>query len=73
MSKRPLKPEEVARAAAEGVAIALRTRDAEFRGPYHIICGYPPNDDIGIMFQVTLEADETGAMRAGAMEQQALG
>ena len=73
MSTRPLKPEEVARAAAEGVAIALRTRDALYRGPYHIICGYPPNDEPGVAFRVTLEPDETGALRAGAMEQQALG
>jgi len=39
----PIKPKEIAKFAAEGVAIALSARDASFRGPVHIICGIPPD------------------------------
>ncbi len=73
MSTKPLKADEVARAAAEGVAIALRARDPLYRGPIHIICGIPVNGEFGTLFRVTLEADESGAMRAGAMEEHAQG
>ncbi len=65
----PLKPEEVARFAAEGVAIALQARDASYRGPTHIICGFPPNGDRGVLYRVSLETDEQGTLRAGAPEQ----
>jgi len=55
----PLQAHEVARAAAEGVAIALSARDANYRGPVHIICGYPPAE----LFEVTI-GGEPGALRS---------
>jgi hypothetical protein len=64
----PLKPEEVARFAAEGVAIALKARDASYRGTIHIICGFPRNGDLGAIYRVSLETDEQGTLRAGAPE-----
>jgi hypothetical protein len=56
----PLKPDEIARYAAEGVAIALSARDRNYRGPVHIICGIPP-----VLFDVELQADQEGTLRAG--------
>jgi hypothetical protein len=54
-----LEPHEIARAAAEGVAIALSARDAEYRGPTHIICGIPPFE----LFDVSI-GGEPGALRS---------
>lgn len=51
----PLKPEEVAKFAAEGVAIALTARDPNYRRPVHIICGLPLNKE---MFRVEITADQ---------------
>jgi hypothetical protein len=66
---RPLKPHEVARAAAEGVAIALSARDATYRGPFHIICGYPANEELEKLFRVEFAADVGGVMRAQNVEE----
>ncbi|MBV8530145.1 MAG: hypothetical protein JO104_02425 [Candidatus Eremiobacteraeota bacterium] len=60
----PLQSEEIARAAAEGVAIALSARDATFRGPIHIICGIPVD---GELFEVTI-GGEAGALRSTEMK-----
>jgi hypothetical protein len=57
---------KIARAAAEGVAIALAAREAPPRFPFHIICGIPPE-----IFEVTLEASrELGVQVAGIKAQQ---
>ena len=64
----PLKPREIAKYAAEGVAIAMRARAAQFRGPFHIICGIPPE-----IFNVELQADQQGALRAGKIEEHKAG
>ena len=61
----PLQSHEIARAAAEGVAIALSARDAEFRGPVHIICGIPPAE----MFEVAI-GGEAGALRSMELKKQ---
>jgi hypothetical protein len=55
----PLQSYEIARAAAEGVAIALSARDPEYRGPLHIICGRPPAE----LFNVSIGGD-AGALRS---------
>jgi len=60
----PIKPKELAKFAAEGVAIALGARDANFRGPIHIICGIPPD-----IFNVEILADQQGGLRAGKIEE----
>lgn len=62
---RPLQSHEVARAAAEGVAIALSARDENFRGPIHIICGLPPAE----LFDVTI-GGEPGALRSMEVNRQ---
>jgi hypothetical protein len=54
----PLQAHEIARAAAEGVAIALSARDPEYRGPVHIICGIPPAE----FFNASIGGD-AGALR----------
>jgi hypothetical protein len=62
----PLKAEEVAKFAAEGVAIALKARDPNYRGPIHIICGLPVDNQI---FRVEITADQQGALRAGSVQE----
>jgi hypothetical protein len=57
----PLQSHEIARAAAEGVAIALSARDPEYRGPFHVICGRPPAE----LFDVSI-GGEPGVL--GSME-----
>jgi hypothetical protein len=64
----PIKPKEIAKFAAEGVAIALSARDANFRGPFHIICGIPPD-----IFNVEILADQQGALRTGKIEEHKAG
>jgi hypothetical protein len=64
----PIKPKEIAKFAAEGVAIALSARNANFRGPIHIICGIPPD-----VFNVEILADQQGALRAGKIEEHKAG
>jgi hypothetical protein len=57
MSDERIAPEHIARAAAEGVAIALAARnmpsDIESRGP--VVAGYFPD----ALFEVMLERDAT--------------
>jgi hypothetical protein len=55
----------IARAAAEGVAIALAARETPPRFPFHIICGIPPE-----IFEVTLEADREMGVQVGAIKAQ---
>jgi hypothetical protein len=55
----PLQADEIARAAAEGVAIALSARDPEYHGLTHIICGRPPAE----LFDVSI-GGEPGALRS---------
>jgi hypothetical protein len=62
----PLKAEEIAKFAAEGVAIALTARDPNYRGPIHIICGFPVDRE---MFRVEIIADQQGALRAGNIQE----
>ena len=57
-----LNPKEIARAAAQGVAIALNARSASPGAakealflPPHIICGIPP-----AIFEVSLKPDSAG-------------
>jgi len=64
----PLKAKEIAKFAAEGVAIALKARDQNFRGPFHIICGLPPDD----IFQVEL-GNQQGAVAAVNVKEFKLG
>jgi hypothetical protein len=61
---------QVARFAAQGVAIALaaRTETPEFRGPFHIICGIPKE-----IFEVTLEADAAGGFKVASVQLQRAG
>ena len=61
-----LKSHEIARAAAEGVAIALSARDASYSGPFHLICGRPPAD----LFEVIIGGD-AGALRTMEVNKQA--
>jgi hypothetical protein len=57
---------KIARAAAEGVAIALAAREeTPIRAPFHIICGIPSE-----IFDVTLESDPTGGVKIGAIQAQ---
>jgi hypothetical protein len=60
----PLKPKEIAKFAAEGVAIALTARGATFSGPHHIICGEPQ-----FLYNVEILADQQGALRVGKIEE----
>lgn len=55
----------IARAAAEGVAIALAARETPPRFPFHIICGIPPE-----IFEVTLEAEREMGVKVGAIRAQ---
>lgn len=63
MSASKVDAHKVARAAAEGVAIALAAREAPPRWPFHIICGIPPE-----IFEVTLEAGREGGVQVGAVK-----
>ena len=50
--------EKIARAAAQGVAIALAARtQAKLRIPFRIICGIPPD-----IFEVTLKQTAAGTI-----------
>jgi hypothetical protein len=56
---------KIARAAAEGVAIALAAREGPaIHGPFHIICGLPPE----VIFDVTLHENQTGGFNVGSIE-----
>jgi hypothetical protein len=55
----------IAKAAAEGVAIALAARETPPRFPFHIICGLPTE-----IFEVTLEGRENGVQVAAIRAQQ---
>jgi hypothetical protein len=62
-----LTPKEIARAASQGVAIALNARKPkphanteELFIPPHLICGIPP-----AIFEVALKADSAGLYSAG--------
>jgi hypothetical protein len=63
-----LNPEEIAFAAAQGVAIALNARkpkpgeEREEVTPRHIICGIPP-----VLFDVTLIDDGRGSYGVGGL------
>jgi len=60
----PLKPNEIAKFAAEGVAIALKARDASYRGTLHIICGDPK-----VIYNVEIVADQQGNLHPGKIEE----
>lgn len=64
----PLKPKEIARFAAEGVAIALAARNEKVHGLTHIICGRPAE-----LFKVDLHVDQHGSVRVGNIEAHNLG
>ncbi len=66
MAGKNIHPKEIARFAAEGVAIALKAREPEWRGPVHIICGIPPE-----IFQVTLQGNPEGTVSVSVGERQA--
>lgn len=63
-----LTPKEIARAAAQGVAIALNARKGEHGGPKKgelflqrpIICGIPP-----VIFEVAFNRNTAGELSAG--------
>lgn len=62
-----LTPKEIARAASQGVAIAVNARKPkphanteELFIPPHLICGIPP-----AIFEVALKADSAGLYSAG--------
>ncbi|HUI22138.1 MAG TPA: hypothetical protein VLZ74_13975 [Methylocella sp.] len=58
---------KIAKAAAEGVAIALAAREEPpIHGPFHIICGIPPE-----VFEITLESEQAGGFKVGAIKPQA--
>lgn len=64
MAAPKIEAKHVARAAAEGVAIALAARaDPEFRAPFHIIVGIPPD-----IFRVSLEPGEGGEVNVGRID-----
>ena len=56
---------KIARAAAEGVAIALAAREAPPHFPFHIVCGIPPE-----IFEVSLEASRELGVKVGAIKPQ---
>jgi hypothetical protein len=60
----PLNSKEIAKFAAEGVAIALAARDERFHGPIHIICGRPTE-----LFRIEIKADQLGAVRPGQVQE----
>ncbi|MBS0422764.1 MAG: hypothetical protein JSR66_33970 [Proteobacteria bacterium] len=55
MATRKKSMEPIARAAAEGVAIALAARQPRFRKPIKIICGIPAE-----VFQATIAPNRLG-------------
>jgi hypothetical protein len=62
-----LTPKEIARAASQGVAIALNARKPKSHAttealfvPPHLICGIPP-----VIFEVALKADSAGVYSPG--------
>jgi hypothetical protein len=57
--------ESIARAAAEGVAIALAARSLRTRRPVKIICGIPPE-----IFEATIRPDRTGGYVVARVEAQ---
>ena len=66
MAVTKLEASQIARAAAQGVAIALSTHPQqskqEFHLPPHIICGIPP-----YIFQAVLKAGPEGTVTVGAI------
>ena len=66
MAVTKLEASQIARAAAQGVAIALCTHPQqskqEFHLPPHIICGIPP-----YIFQAVLKADNEGLVTVGGI------
>ena len=58
-----IEAQKLARAAAQGVAIALKAREqAPIRGSFQIICGIPT-----ALFEVTINADQGGGFSVGPM------
>jgi hypothetical protein len=57
----------IARAAAEGVAIALAARETPPRWPFHIVCGIPPE-----IFEVTLQGSPELGVQVGAIRPHAI-
>ena len=55
MATRKKSMEPIARAAAEGVAIALAARQPRFRKPLRIICGIPAE-----VFEATIAPNKIG-------------
>lgn len=63
MSSNKASHEKIARAAAEGVAIALAARPLRSRRPIKIICGIPPD-----IFEATIQPDRTGGFTVNKIE-----
>jgi hypothetical protein len=61
--------EKIARAAAQGVAIALAARtSARLRVPFRIICGIPPD-----IFEATLKQTAAGVINVSSIVPRASG
>ena len=56
-------PTDLAKFAAQGVALALNARTATHVGPFHIICGIPAE-----MFNINLVPNAKGELGIGGIE-----
>ena len=65
-----LNYKEIAKFAAQGVAIALRARDENYRGPMHILAGHDHGNGKPELYKVTLQADAHGSLQIGNIEKQ---
>jgi hypothetical protein len=63
MATRKKSMEPIARAAAEGVAIALAARQPRFRKPLKIICGIPAE-----IFEATLTPNKLGGFSVSGVQ-----
>jgi hypothetical protein len=63
MATRKKSMEPIARAAAEGVAIALAARQPRFRKPLKIICGIPAE-----VFAATIAPNKLGGFSVTGVE-----
>jgi hypothetical protein len=63
---RTATPQELAKYAAQGIALALNARKLPLTGPIHIICGIPRE-----LFNVSLGADKLGELAVGAIQEHA--
>jgi hypothetical protein len=68
MAASKVDAQKIARAAAQGVVIALSAREEAPTGEFHIICGIPRE-----IFDATIVSDPAGGFKVSGLQPQRTG